>query len=88
MLNGTDRSAAIYAAFAQSGAYDGLNDQERAQVRSQLARTYNADTTYIVGAAQIVPGTLNSPAGQPVATSTGAGATTAPQPIAGIGKLV
>lgn len=42
--------------------------------------------------ADIIPGTLNNPSGQPIAVSTGpgagsTGATSSPEPIVGIGKI-
>lgn len=44
---------------------------------------------HIVAAAEVLPDTLNNPAGQPVTVSipSGVGATTAPQVIAGKGKV-
>lgn len=91
MLNGTDRAQAIYNALAAQGKFGGLTEDEKVSVKAQLVSIYGADINYIVGAAQIIPGTMQNPAGQPVVVAgsptTQSGATTAPSTLIGIGRL-
>ena len=87
MLNGSDRTQAVYAAIAAQAGFDALNDAEKAKVKAQLQMVYGADLGYIVNNAVIQPGTLQNPAGQPVSTPTGPGATSAPAALTGTGLV-
>jgi len=91
MMNGNDRAAAIYTALTGQGRLDGLTDDEKALVKAQLQMIYGADLAYIVSSAQVLPATLQNPAGQPVATTGSpaaqSGATTAPSTLIGLGRL-
>lgn len=91
MMTGNDRAAAVYAAIAAQGNFDGLNADEKSRVKAQLQAIFGADLSYITGTAQVLPNTLQNPAGQPVATSGSAvaqsGSTTAPSTLIGTGRL-
>jgi len=87
MMRADDRAQAVYNALASQPGFSALNEAERARVKAQLVTVWGADLGYIVGNAQVNPATLQNPAGQPVATPMGAGATSAPAAIIGLGSV-
>jgi len=91
MMTGNDRAAAVYAAIAAQSNFDGLNADEKSHVKAQLQAIFGADLSYILNTAQVLPSTLQNPAGQPVATAGGptsqTGSTTAPSTLTGTGRL-
>lgn len=86
-MTAAGRTQAIYAVVSSQPGFEKLNDDERAKVRQQMQLIYGADLGYIVNNADILPGTLQNPAGQVVSTPTGPGATAAPANIIGKGLV-
>lgn len=91
MMQGNNRADAIYAVVSARPGFADLTPQEKLSVQTQLRTLYSADTTYIQTNAEVQPGSLISPAGQPVATAGGptnqTGATTAAQALQGLGQV-
>jgi len=91
MMAGDDRGDAVYAVVSQTPGFAALSQAEKDSVRQQLRTLWGADLAYVEGNAQVMPNTLQNPAGQPVATTGGpaaqSGSTTAPSTLTGYGVV-
>lgn len=91
-LNADARTGVLFTALAAANPKinTDLNQAERDQMRAQLLTLFGADTGYLVSNAQILPGTMVTPAGAAVqvAVPAGSGSVVSPSPtISGIGRL-
>ncbi len=92
-MTSAGRRDAIYAAIASANPnFSKLSQSEKDTLKASIGAVWgDGDLPYITANAQVNPGSLNNPAGQPVSTTGGpaaqTGFTTAPEAIAGLGTV-
>jgi hypothetical protein len=93
-MTNAGRASAIYNAIASNSTnFSQYSPAEKTNLQNQILAIWGAgDLAYIQANAQVNPNTLNNPVGQSIAVTSGpgagsAGATDAPQVIAGLGTV-
>jgi hypothetical protein len=91
MMTGNNRADAVYAVVSAQQNFTLLSDDEKKTVQANLRIVFGADLAYVVGNAQVNPGSLTDPAGAAVST-TGSpaaqtGFVTSATKITGLGTL-
>lgn len=89
MMTSAGRTDAIFAAVSSTEHFQKMSDDEREAVRAQIEATFGdaGDLGYLKSAAEILPGSLATPAGVPVTTPSGPGSIVNPVGLTGAGTL-
>lgn len=91
-MTAASRADALFSALAAANPKIGsdLNQDERDQMKAQIQTLFGADVAYLQSSADVLAGSMTTPAGAAVqvAVPAGTGSVTSPSPVlSGIGKL-